>query len=284
MFKYGYMLINSFVFGASGGSYLVDDYSPDVAFSVRKISSTATNCIRVRRSSDSAEQDIGFSGDDLDTASLESFCSSTDGFVVRWYNQANANENLYSAFMSTASVQPQIVSSGSTLTEGGKPAILFPNGDRLELNTDASSPWTTAGNTASVIDDVFAVAKINNYTALNYIVGGLGLTTGLFMGGTFGGVNGLGGYDQTNIRSDSGESTTRKLAYWHNDGSNLEVSEDGATVTDVGSFTFTTMRYVGFRQSNSFDGDIQEIIMFSSDELSNKSDIESDMNTYYSIY
>lgn len=43
------------------------------AYSLRKLSKSATSAIKVRRSVDNAEQIIGFSGKDLDTASLLSF-------------------------------------------------------------------------------------------------------------------------------------------------------------------------------------------------------------------
>jgi hypothetical protein len=58
-------------------SYLLDTYSgAAAAYSVFKLSSTATNSLRVRRQHDSAELDIGFVGDTLDTAALEAFTNS----------------------------------------------------------------------------------------------------------------------------------------------------------------------------------------------------------------
>ena len=46
------------------------------AYSVRQLKASATNCLRVRRDSDNAEQDIGFVNGELDTASLESFVNN----------------------------------------------------------------------------------------------------------------------------------------------------------------------------------------------------------------
>ena len=60
--------------GLGGGvSYLLDNYGTNIggAYSFRKLSSTYTGeCIRVRRSSDNAEADIGFNGDYLDEVAL----------------------------------------------------------------------------------------------------------------------------------------------------------------------------------------------------------------------
>ena len=52
--------------------------SPDLvgAYSLRRIFGYNGNLIRVRRSSDNAEQDIGFSGNDLDTSGMLNFILS----------------------------------------------------------------------------------------------------------------------------------------------------------------------------------------------------------------
>jgi hypothetical protein len=94
-----------------------------VAYSLRKLRSAYTgSAIRVRRSSDNAEQDIGFSGNDFDTAALTSFVGAGDGFVTTWYDQAGSNN----ATSTTTTQQPLIVSSGSlVVNEFGKPAINF---------------------------------------------------------------------------------------------------------------------------------------------------------------
>jgi len=91
------------------------------AYSLRQLTTAYTaDVIEVRRASDNATQDIGFVDGELDVTSLESFCSGTNGFVTTWYDQScNGND----ATQSTDANQPQIVSSGSVITENGKPAI-----------------------------------------------------------------------------------------------------------------------------------------------------------------
>lgn len=66
-------------------------------------------CLRVRRSSDSAEQDIGFSGGFLDVAGMLAFVGAGDGFVRTWYDQSAGGNNIGQA---TAANQPRIVASG----------------------------------------------------------------------------------------------------------------------------------------------------------------------------
>lgn len=92
-----------------------------VAYSLRKLRTAYTgNAIRVRRSVDNAEQDIGFIGNDLDTASLLTFCGAGNGFVTTWYDQSTTGVNLTQI---TASIQPAIVRNGVLITENGKVAI-----------------------------------------------------------------------------------------------------------------------------------------------------------------
>ena len=69
--------------------YVLNAYTgATAAYSLRKLSSSYTgNCIRVRRSSDNTTQDIGFNGDDLDTAAIATFCGSGNGFVQIIFDQ-----------------------------------------------------------------------------------------------------------------------------------------------------------------------------------------------------
>lgn len=105
-------------------SLLLDLYpSAAAAFSVRKLRNAYTgSAIRVRRSSDNAEQDIGFSGGNLDTSALTSFCSGTNGFVTTWYDQSGNGVNIST---SIASEQPLIVQTGVVNLVNSKPALQY---------------------------------------------------------------------------------------------------------------------------------------------------------------
>src|SRR6187549_954700 len=60
------------------------------AYSLRLLSTAYPGAaIQVRRSSDNALQDIGFTaGGDLDTVALKTFVSTNNGTVERWYDQS----------------------------------------------------------------------------------------------------------------------------------------------------------------------------------------------------
>lgn len=96
---------------AAPPNVFLDDLSvePEGAWGLTRLYSTATDAIRVRRASDNALQIIGFNGDDLDIAALESFCSGTDGYVHTFYDQKTGALNVE---QTSNSLQAQIVSGG----------------------------------------------------------------------------------------------------------------------------------------------------------------------------
>jgi len=91
-------------------------------FSIRKIvSGYSGSAIRVRRSNDNTEQDIGWVGTELDTASLKTFVGANSGFVTTWYNQNGGNN----ATQTTAANQPRIVNAGTVERLSGKVTLFF---------------------------------------------------------------------------------------------------------------------------------------------------------------
>jgi hypothetical protein len=111
---------------ASGGSLLLDTYpGAAAAYSLRKLRSAYTGAaIRVRRSSDGTETDIGFfSNGELDTTTLSTFVSSGFyGYVSVWYDQSG---NGYDLTQTELSIQPTIIALGVVQLFGTKPTINF---------------------------------------------------------------------------------------------------------------------------------------------------------------
>ncbi len=251
---------------------LLDTYpNAAAAYSLRKLRSAYTgNAIRVRRASDNAEQNIGFTAlGNLDTSALTSFCSGTNGFVTTWYDQSG---NSLNATQTTAGNQPQIVSSGSVILDNAKPAIQQTSTVGLLVNNAAFT-------------DSFFVLKVNTQTTVNYFIDGT--NSDYFANGTAAGINGFGGFDGTNVRSLTGEDLNRHLAYYNLSGGNLNISKDGSTLTNVGSFVQSNSltRLFG-RGLGNLDllGNAQEMIFYNSNQSSNRTGIESNINTYYGIY
>jgi hypothetical protein len=107
-----------------GGAPLLLDISPAaLAFSFRLLRADYSGpCCRIRRASDNAQLDIGFSAGIIDTAALESFCAATDGHIVTWYDQGGSEWN---ATQATTGQQPRVVVSGATVLQEGNVSAQF---------------------------------------------------------------------------------------------------------------------------------------------------------------
>jgi hypothetical protein len=264
---------------------LLDTYpNAAAAYSLRKLRLLYTgNAIRVRRGSDNTETDIGFSGANLDTSSLTSFCSGTNGFVTTWYDQSGNGRNLT---QTTAANQPRIVSSGSVILDGGNPSILS-SGGTISLQ----SIWGVSLSNPQV----FHVSKIISVNSFGYSGSWINFGNNLLSDNHFiSSTVDAGTYQDifANSRSKYGNfNATLSQRY-------LECYENVST---------TTTRYLNGinRGSNSFsvitpnnlivvrnkidttfaaNGNIQELIIYSSGNSSNRTGIENNINTYYAIY
>ena len=283
-------LINSFRFqSAPSASYLLDSYSSEGGYSMRKISSTATNCIRVRRSSDNAEQDIGFVGDDLDTTSLLSFVGANDGFVTTWYDQSG---NTRDAVNATANTQPRIVNSGVLETKNTKPAIYFNNdwlkysGQVVPLATNPFSCFTVSSHeTANDRGIIFKTRDIKQASGGNYILNFHDRRTdkrNLFVKAT------ALYFADLSVQRDNSDYTL--LSGFVDSSNNMSAFDNGDTgTTDTYSGTYTSDALMigdSTTGSDSFQlvGHIGEVIILNTDESANRVAIETDINNYYSVY
>lgn len=183
---------------SSGGAppgLILDSLTAGAAYSTRKLRTAyAGSAIRVRRSSDNLEADIGFSGNDLDTAALTAHVGANSGFVVTWYDQTTNGRNITQA---TAGSQPRIVNAGTIDLENGFPTLEFDGVDDHLFNT---TPWLYAN---SVMTACF-VAAIPSPASARRIWGEASTTTSAFYMATGG--NGAGLFDDlaTAVRNDAG--------------------------------------------------------------------------------
>jgi hypothetical protein len=169
---------------------VLDEFGADALFgySLRKVSGDATFnpssgeqlCIRVRRSSDNSEQDIGFNGGVLDTAALELFCEAgDDAYVKIWYDQLAGSAGRTTHFATaTPTQQPPIVLNGSVLTDPvtGLPAMRFSGSRYLQYtatggNYTDSSGWATETlNTLTGAYSLFFVGQSYRASGTSFIV------------------------------------------------------------------------------------------------------------------
>jgi hypothetical protein len=143
----------SFTTVAGGTSYLLDvlGVSATRAYSTRKLRSAyAGSAIRIRRSSDNAEQDIGFVGEDLDTAAITTFVGANSAFVVTWYDQSGVGINPTQA---TVANQPRIVNAGTLDVKNTKPAPVL-DGSNDFLSSVGGAVYTVKSEGAVVTNSL----------------------------------------------------------------------------------------------------------------------------------
>lgn len=283
-------LINSFSFqSAPSASYLLDSYSSEGGYSMRKISSTATNCIRVRRSNDNAEQDIGFVSDELDTTSLLSFVGANDGFVTTWYDQSG---NSRDAVSPTAARQPRIVNSGVLETKNTKPAIYFNDdwlkysGQVIPLATNPFSYFTVSSHeTANDFGAVFKSYDAAQTSQGSYVLNWHDRSTSEF---NLHIRTSTPYFAYLSVQRDNSDYTL--LSGFVDGSNNMSAFDNGVTgTTNTYSGTYTSDVFMIGRTSTGFStyqlvGHIGEVIILNTDESANRVAIETDINNYYTVY
>ena len=246
---------------------MVDTYSPTVAFDLRKISSSATNCIRVRRASDNAEQDIGFSGNDLDTSALSSFSSGTDSVIVKWYNQGTGGAT-YDMVQTVTASQPVIYTGGAVVTVNGKPAM-----------SNTGSRYLEFTNTFTTNCSLFSVTSSSTATGTPKIMLGQG-ASGAYLwlcldGSTSTTVYSASGTPSLYVNSALLSSPTRD---------DLDTNFTGQALGSTLNLDLTSWSLIRTLRggNNPFDY-WQSLILFDTDESANRTAIETNINSYYTI-
>lgn len=247
------------------------------AYSVRLLRGAyyGSPAIRVRRSNDNAEQNIGFTTTgDLDTSALTTFVGSNSGFIVTWYDQSgNANN----ATQTTPANQPRIVNAGVLDIVNSKAAPLFDGtNDFLNLTTTinfgASNLGAFVGKRDASARRIFGLATINTngYILTHWIDNKFilqGDTAGL----------------QASTATDT--TTSQELVTGERFGGSMVVYKNNVlqastfTATALGTTINAISRYVSFY---SF-GYCQETIFYNTAQNTNRSGINTNIINYYGI-
>ena len=262
----------------------LDTATAAAAYSLRNLKTSYTgSVIRVRRSSDNAEAD--FTADEITDGTLLSWVGNTasdNGFVTTWYDQSgNSND----ATQGTAANQPKIVDAGVLVEENGKPAVDF---DGVDDKFQQSLPNDFYGT-----KDIYFFAVTKNATSSE--TGGITQKRDGALDGNFGVGTAFGKYEfisrdtATALASLRTTSTynTQEIVSVSRDSSGLQMysPETLTTASAVADLTSTGVSMIGQGDSfGSLEGIIQEIIIFDSDQSSNRTNIETNINDYYSIY
>lgn len=270
---------------AASCSYLLDQYSgAAAAYSLRKLRCAYSgSLIRVRRSSDNTEQDIGATANgDLDTAALKTFVGTggtDDGFVVTWYDQSGNGNNVT---QSTAGNQPLIMDNGVVLRQGGKPSIYFDGSNDYLIQSSFTintylSLYMVVNSPSFLVEHS---ANANNNDGFYFY----GLTNQSWL------------FRRTNVNGASGGSAWSANQYiiadlqYNGSGAYYKngVQQTNGTITgtSLSNTSATASLNIMARPSASLymSGYLSELIIYDSDKTSDASSIRSNINAYYSIY
>lgn len=267
---------------------LLDDYAATAAFSLRKIKTSYTgNCVRVRKdTTGQPEQDIAFDGSGvIDTVSLKSFVGGNSGYVVTWYNQEGSGD----AKQSTASRQPRIVNAGVVERENNKVCLRWTNNtERLVADFPfnyvhpntffcVSKLSASTGISASVLFDSYG-----NFQHVFYSTGNTATPNDKwsFAAGTT--IN--GGTTDANIKLTTVLFNTTNSQFWINGVSNATGNTGTSALVDlsIGNIRgYPNPIATGYEWS----GAIFELVFYGQvNQSSNRTAIESNINSYYAIY
>ena len=249
---------------------------PASAYSLRKLTPLSTNCIRVRRSSDNAEQDIGFVSNTpnalIDTTTLLTFVGAGNGFVVTWYDQSTTGHNFT---QSTGSLQPQIVSSGSVITLNSVPSI----------SMTAAQWWEKTLFTNKLLD-IYLVRESTNTLYVKF--------TGRSLTGVGYDYVGQSGSSSTALFENYGTpslyankalftGTTRNNVFNFLNGTLIETQENGNIGVSGAAWTF--FRFGWYTSAGvGFSGKASELIFFDTSKSSSRNDIIDNQNTIYNVF
>tara|TARA_R100001086_G_scaffold59249_1_gene27146 strand:+ start:992 stop:2020 length:1029 start_codon:yes stop_codon:yes gene_type:complete len=235
----------------------------------------------------------------------DSLGSTDSALVQNWYDQSgNSND----AIQSTAGSQPQIVSNGSLVTQNGKPALkMSSNSIKLAVlnskatfkflhdGSDSSTFWvlspTAARETSDTTDhELFETGEFSSSV-------GVEIT---YRSSQFSGTENAqfevknGSAVIVDFRTSNGAfNVGQNLCTFFIDADNstaadrIKVGLNGNSLetgnTQTGSPS-TSNSQLDFTIYGGFTAHWQEVIVYNSDLSSSRSDIESEINTFYSIF
>ena len=276
-------------FGTPTSGLLATYSGAAAAYSVRQLANTAALAMRVREDGTDTELDIGFDANgDLDTAAIASHCGANNGYVVTWYDQSG-NQN--DATQATDASQPQIYNGTAVVTDNGKSALDFDGSNdffgSIAVASATANTLTWVGNPDAVNDGIRRIfARPNaasNQAQLNqddYVFQDYETGPTLF-----------------SQAKETAVSAVQSLlfSYVTNTNKTARLGYNGGTF-NAGTTLTKDLQIIGTAETdakigskrdgadNYWNGKMQELILWTNDQSGSRTNIESDINTYFSIY
>lgn len=280
-----------YVVRSSANSLLLDDFpiTEGGAWSLRKLRTAYSgNAIRVRRSSDNTESNIGFTANgDLDTSSLKTFVGtggSDNGFVVIWYDQSGLGIDI----LGVIGEQPRIVNAGVVERQGSMPSLFFDGSndyliataaeDTINIvNKDWSEYLVQKRRTGGVNGAVLTGTGASNIVAVQFSDNNFYIQAVANSG-----TNGA----NYRVVADATSAFTLIEGYSVSNSTSAYKNNTAYSLSAALNFTTSvrTIQQIGRYGAVYTDGYISEVIHYNVNQTSNRSSIISNINTYYTIY
>jgi hypothetical protein len=280
----------------AGPRYLLDTLAGQnaaAAYSLRRLRSSYTGAaIRVRRDNDNSEQDIGFNvNGNLDTVAIQNFTGiSNTATVVTWYDQSG---NAINATQTTAANQPVIMTINFEFaTINGLPssknAIVFNQSDvRLISNFSTISQPISVFTYARKDNVTTAAAGVvydsyNNTQSVLYYTGTTETTNNRWSLAAGTGLQGaVAGNTNPNLFSTLHNGASSTIHINGQSYASGNAGTNGLNGLSIGNVRGNPTPIAGLYQ---FNGRIAEMIIYGSNQSSNRTSIENNINNYYRIY
>jgi hypothetical protein len=238
------------------------------AYSTRRLNGNVTECMVIRRASDSTTTTIGFdSNGNIDEAAITTFCTGTSCTVYQWLDQSG---NGNTATQTTPANQPTIYTGGACVKRRGRVSLDF-SSDSFTFETEITT-------------DPIAVFSLHQDKVGNGIQFPLYKDSGnrfyehthygqqrFRIGGTFA-IKSAKSLDELNLSS----------IVQYTDGTSAEIYRGGTELPNLSSgYRITTQTGAFTQLGSNYTGDSQEVIIYSANKTSVRTSIESNIGDYF---
>ena len=252
----------------------------EAAYSTRRLNGNVTDCMVIRRASDSTTTTIGFVDGDIDEAAIETFCTGTTCTLYQWLDQSG---NGNTATAAAPANEPTIYTGGALVKENGRVALdvndnTLTTSSTITLAADLTMFYVTKKDNTSAGGSVLAWG--NSLYAEGYAGQGLPVLSNT-AGSQF-----IAKNSPLNNNFDLSFAASQKLIYTNRRGTTGATALNGstektATATLTSSVTFDAITGNMSGGYHSYDGFVQEAIFYASNKSGVRTDIESNIGDYF---
>jgi len=240
----------------------------EAAYSTRRLNGNVTDCMVIRRASDSTTTTIGFDSEgNIDESAIETFCSGTTCTVSEWKDQSG-NGNDATAAASTN--EPTIYTGGAIVRNTfGKPALLAAAGKEFTniATFEKSTVYAFSVFEAIARRQIFSIGSYLGFeNSVWQSTGSVPMHSAYVGNNRFDGISRNDG--NSHLFNASGVSSTINL---YTDG----------TLDKTGSRSISGTDTFELLARNSGTAKITENIVYLADKSSDRTSIESNIGDYF---